>query len=417
MKLLPFALALAVTACSRTSPTASTQNSPPPPVATTIARAGSIRPSETLSGLIAPLANVSILSTFAEPAISVRVREGDEVAQEEVLALLDTRDLEANLQSALRNAAQNEARVRQTLLQGSLNISQTGEQLANARSALLSAREKLRLDILTLNRDRQLLPQGFIAQAQYDSQATTVRSDEATVRSDEAALRTAEDAVRVNGSSPQSGLQGANLAAARAAAAAARAQAEQIRAQISHATIRSPIDGVVVNRYLNPGEYPGSRQLFVLQATSRVFAILNASTEQVLKVPVGTRVDVRRHTADAPSLRGTVAAVLNQSVPGTTAFVVKVLVPNRATELRPGMVVSGDVALPAVHGVIVPTTAFLDDTHGSVLVVRNGTAVTARVRELSDAGGDSVVQGLPSGSRVVVNGQAGITPGEQVVSR
>ena len=61
----------------RPAPTAS----PPPSVATTIARTGTIHPAELLPGLIAPYQNVAIESTLAEPAIAVDVQEGPVTTQ------------------------------------------------------------------------------------------------------------------------------------------------------------------------------------------------------------------------------------------------------------------------------------------------------------------------------------------------
>ena len=64
--------------------------------------------------------------------------------------------------------------------------------------------------------------------------------------------------MQANGSSLSApGLQQSSVAQAKAQEEVALAQAQQIRVSISKATIISPIDGVVVNRNLNPGEYPG----------------------------------------------------------------------------------------------------------------------------------------------------------------
>ena len=62
--------------------------------------------------------------------------------------------------------------------------------------------------------------------------------------------------------------------------------------------IVSPIDGVVVNRNLNPGEYPGSRTIFTLQQLNNVYAELNASSADTFAIPVGAPVTL---TSPAPS--------------------------------------------------------------------------------------------------------------------
>src|SRR5581483_9488870 len=81
------------TACShRTRPT-----SPTATVTTSVAQFGSIQPSEQLAGIVAPYENVAIQTTLTEPTDTVNVQEGDHVTQGEVLAQLDTADLQATL--------------------------------------------------------------------------------------------------------------------------------------------------------------------------------------------------------------------------------------------------------------------------------------------------------------------------------
>lgn len=73
---------------------------PAPVLQTTPAVNGIVRPSETLSGIIAPIQNVQISNTLAEPVASVLVQEGQVVQRGHVLAVLETQDLEANLKAA-----------------------------------------------------------------------------------------------------------------------------------------------------------------------------------------------------------------------------------------------------------------------------------------------------------------------------
>ncbi len=79
------AIVLSVSACSKPKPVAA-----PPFVQTTIASFGTIRPSESLAGIIAPYENVAVQSTLSEPADSVDVQEGDVVRKGQVLAQLDS---------------------------------------------------------------------------------------------------------------------------------------------------------------------------------------------------------------------------------------------------------------------------------------------------------------------------------------
>src|SRR5579875_783727 len=256
----------------------------PNPVATTVARLTTVRATVTISGNIAPLQNVAISSSLSEPADAV----------------LDTADLRAQLAQAestvetdLRTAQSDEAKVAQAKYTARLSIGQGTNAVQSARAALVQAQKTLDNDRANLQRDRQLLANGFIAQQTVDQQATQVANDSAAVQNAEANLRSAILNEQVNGTN-NAGLQAANIQSAIAAANAAyaavdqaRAQVHQLQTEIAKATIVSPIDGVIINRNLNPGEYPGTRTLFTIQQLDHVYAELNASSADTFAIPVG----------------------------------------------------------------------------------------------------------------------------------
>ncbi len=332
------------------------------PVKTVIAQYGELSPTITIAGIIAPLQNVGISSSLQEPAANVYVHEGQYVSAGSVLAELDVSDLQANLASAERSTAEANAKVSQSNYQSTLALSQGTSDFVNARAQLQQARQHLQYDELTLIRNQSLLKQGYVPQQTVDQMQTQVLTDESQVRAAEAALRNAAVNVKVNGT-PEQGLQASNVEASRAAAASAQAQAQQLQVQIAKGTIVSPIDGVIINRNLNPGEYPGSRQIFTIQQTDTVYAMLNASSDEVFRIQPHRRALVHIGSLGNVTTTGVVEAVLGQAQPGSTNFVVKVRIPNPQHRLQSGMVVSADVPLPAVTGIIVPITAFTDDSH------------------------------------------------------
>jgi RND family efflux transporter MFP subunit len=212
------------------------------------------------------------------------------------------------------------------------------------------------------------------------------------------------------------GLQGATVEAAQAAVQTAMGLANQTRVSISKAAIVSPIDGVVVNRYLNPGEYPGSRQIFTLQETDKVYAALNGSGAEISGVRRGA--PVRVQSTDNALLQGTarVSAVLDQVTPGSTNFVVKAVLPNPAGLFHSGMVVTGVVAKPPTTGLRVPRTAFVDDAQSTVQTIVNGAVKTIPVTMIAEDAKNAVVIGVHRGQTVIVNGQLGLTDGQPVLA-
>jgi RND family efflux transporter MFP subunit len=403
----------------------------PNPIPTAVAKHATVHATTSISGVIAPFQNVAITSSLGEPADGVNVLEGDHVRAGQVLAVLDTADLqaqlaqaEANVQSAIRSAQSDDAKVTQARYTQTLNIGQGSDSVNSARAALLSAQATLKNDTANLQRDRDLISSGYIAQQTVDQQQTLVNTDASAVRTAQANVQSAALNERVNGTA-DAGLQAANVQAAiavanaaRAAVAQAQAQVQQYQVSIAKARIAAPVSGVVVNRNLNPGEYPGSRTIFTIQQLDRVYAMLNASSVDTFSIPVGAHVSLAVSGTSSSEYTGKVVAVLGQVTPGSTNFTVEVLINNADGKLQSGLPVTATATLPAVSGVGIPTTAFLDDTHTSVMVADDElvdvVAKTVKVRELGSDGTTSIVSGLKNGQAVIANGQLGVTDGQSL---
>ena len=129
--------AVMVAACSRAPRQA--RATPTARVPVVAAVRGAVTPLSTLGGLIVPFQNVAVQSNLTEPALEVLVREGDRVARGQVLARLDTRDLQATLQADLATAQSNGAKAQQTYYQAGLTISQNSNTVNAAQAALTQA--------------------------------------------------------------------------------------------------------------------------------------------------------------------------------------------------------------------------------------------------------------------------------------
>ena len=392
-----FALCLVLLAgCSRAAQPAGPQ---PPSVKVVAAATHTIQPAIALAGLVAPLQNVGLSSNLQEPADAVYVNEGEIVHRGQILARLNTADLGASLSQA-------RAHLEQTRYQASLALHQGNDQVHAAQAALSQAQANLALQRSNLSRDEQLLKQGYIAIQTVDEQRTQMNVDEKAVTLAEAALSQAQANALANGS-PDQGLQRANVDQAAAALA-------QIQAQIDRATITSPISGVVVNRNINPGEYPGTRQIFTLQEVARVYAELNAYGAQVASLGRASAVTLTAPAVPHRTFSGIVNAILSPATPTASGFIVKVIVPNADGALRPGMTVSAEVKAAPQSGISIPVTAFLDDTHQSVMIVDGGTAHIAHVTEVAEDARYAIVTGLPAATSVIANGQTNLSEGQKV---
>jgi multidrug efflux pump subunit AcrA (membrane-fusion protein) len=401
-----FSSLLLCAGCGSSKADAAAKASPAPLHVDTVKAAnGTLHATLQIAGVVTPLRQVGIAADLTEPIGDVLVQEGETVHAGQPLAHLLTDDLEAQLASSERVVAEDVARYSQAAYQTNATTAQDDAAVRSAQDNLRQARVSLAGAMTDLKRYETLESSGYLAPATVDQQRTTVASDTAAVNTAQSALNQALANAQSNGRGDGPGSQQSSLQASRAAADAAQASVEQLHRQLARATIVSPIDGVVDAVNANPGEYPSGRQLFTIEQISSVYAVLPSSTAQVVQVRTGAPATI----VAAGSTRkdaGNVVAVLDALQPGTTNFTVKVLVPNADGHLHPGMPVSATVSLPAVNGILIPFTAFIDDMKSSVYVVNDGTVATKAVQDVKDDGKNAVVTGLTAGTVVVKDADA-----------
>jgi multidrug efflux pump subunit AcrA (membrane-fusion protein) len=391
---------------------AAAQASPPPPhVQTVTARNATIQPSVQIAGVIAPYRQVAVTANLSEPLSEVDVVEGQQVRAGQVLARQLVDDLEAQLASAERVVSEDAARYAETAYQAGATTAQNSSSVVAAQDALHEAQVNLSGAQTDLHRYLMLVSSGYIPVQTVDQQRVVVATDLQAVQAARATLASAIANNTLSGNGQSAGAQQQDLEAARAAVDAAQENVNQLKREIARAVIVAPVDGVVDSVNANPGEYPSGRQLFTIEQNARVYAILPASTAQVVSVRRGAAASVEVNSSynanpHARKDRGIVEAVLDQVEPGTTNFTVKVLVDNADYHLHAGMPVNGFVDLPPLSGVVIPLTAFIDDTRASVYTVEGGVVHEKTVGEVGEDGARAVVSGLTSGTPLIENVEA-----------
>jgi multidrug resistance efflux pump len=398
-RLFALVLVLACAACSKGKSAPAT--TPPPTVQTFTATVGTLNSRELLSGLVAPYQQIGVTSDLSEPIVEVDVREGQAVKAGQVLARLETDDLDAQLASAERTVSEDVARYRQQVYEVGATTGSDVATINAARASLRQAQATYAGALRDFRRYAALEQQGFLSPETLDQQRTTVVADEEAVNAAQASLNSAISNARANGSYGTQGEQQQEIAAAKASADAAEASTEQLRREIARAVIVAPADGVVDSVNANPGEYPASRELFTIERVGYVYAELLASDAQLTGLQRGAGATVKLPGSTA-TYHGTVDGILDEVEPGTTNFMVRVLVKNDSNVFHSGASIVGQVDLAPVRGVIVPDTAYVDDTKSSVYVVRNGVVQEqGNILVVSDDGVHSVVTGLAPGTAVI----------------
>jgi len=351
---------------------------------------GDLARSVVATGKIEPIAKVEIKSKANGIIKDLKVDIGDSVREGQVLAELDRDNLAARLreaQAALTGAQANLKAAEAELAKN--QVEAEGPQAAFARRNLERAEQLANGKLIS-------------AQALDDARG---------------ALEQAENQQRVARS--QLGVSRARVAQAHATVAQAQAAADRAAEELDNATIRSPIDGVVLSRDVEVGSPVSSilnlganaTLVMVLGDMSTVYVRGRVDEADVGLVRLGQPARIRVETFKERQFEGRVTQIAPMGVEkdNVVNFEVRVSIDNASGELRANMTSNAEIVLEEHKGtLVVPEAAVLYDAarRPSVEVVSlsapNGRERRSIATGLSNGTKTEVVKGLNQGDRVVL---------------
>jgi len=323
----------------------------------------------------------------------------------EVIAVLESRDLQAQKAEAV--AALNEARANErSLVTGTIPKTNAEDQ-----KALMDARAKVNNARATYERRRRLFDQGGISQK--DLEASQL---ELTTAEDELRLQQQTIALRGQSLNPND----------RALAAARTAQAQQhlatLDAQLSYATIRSPITGIVTDQFQYEGEFASAGgKLVTIADTSTVIVKAPFADTVAAQLKVGDAVSVLPTDSSAEEMKGQITLLSRSSDPTNRTVEVWVTLANGAGLLRANGAAQVTVfANSKNEAIVVPASAVTLEAsnadEGTVMVVdaqnvAHEKKVTVGIRTAEKI---EIVEGLEDGETVVIEGNFALPDGTKV---
>jgi len=162
----------------------------------------------------------------------------------------------------------------------------------------------------------------------------------------------------------------------------------------------------------------GGAELFVVSETSKLRVYVSVPQNYVPSVPSGTRAVIRVPDHPGKTYDGTVEASAQAVVPTTGTTLMQIIVDNAAGELMPGGYASIHLEIAGVANVLsVPSSALIFDAKGlSIATVGTDNRVLVKpVALLRDLGAViELASGLAPNDRVIQNPPDGIGNGEQV---
>jgi multidrug efflux pump subunit AcrA (membrane-fusion protein) len=344
------------------------------------------------------------------PKISAQIRQmplwkNRVVHAGDVIAVLESSDLQAQRNEAA--AALNESRAgARSVETGSIpqNNAQDQKALRDARAAVDNARR-------VYERRLALYQAGGISKKDLEASQLDLTKAENDLRLAEATVT-----LRTSSLNPND----------RAQAAAKVAQAEQhlgtLDAQLSYATVRAPISGVVTDQPLYEGSFVASgTTLLTIADTSQVIVKAPFSDTVAAQLKVGDAATVMPTDMPGESMTGQVTLISRAVDPANRTVEVWVTLANGAGRLRVNGAAQVTVAANTkASAVVVPAPAVtLDATNadeGTVMVVDDSsvaheTKVTVGIRSSDRV---EITSGLEGGETVVVEGNYALPDGSKV---
>ena len=359
----------------------------------------------TAVGTIWPREKADVGAKISAQIKSMSLLKNKLVRAGEVIAVLESRDLQAQRAEAV--AALTEARANErSLVTGTIPKTNAEDQ-----KALNDARAKVNNARATYERRRALYDKGGISKKDLEASQLDLTTAEDELRLEEQTV-----ALRAQSLNPND----------RALAAARTAQAQQhlatLDAQLSYATIRSPITGIVTDQFQYEGEFASAGgKLVTIADMSTVIVKAPFSDTAVAQVKTGDTVTVIPTDTSAEEMHGQVTLLSRSSDAANRTVEVWVTLGNGDGKLRANGAAQVTIAANSKNdAVVVPASAVTLETsnanEGTVMVVddqsvAHETKVTIGIRTPDKI---EIVEGLKGGETVVIEGNYALPDGTKI---
>lgn len=333
-------------------------------VKTAVAESRGLETTLNITGVLISAQTVNVVSKLSGQVTSLDADTGSAVKAGETLITLETKMLDAQLEQA----------------QASLQAAQAAQQAALDKAAL----DKIGLDAAqkAYNRTKELFDSAAASQSQLDDATSNL-----DLKKKQYEIST-----------------GSALQQAQASVNVAQASINNIKVQMENATITSPINGIVTNRNINPGEIasPGT-PLLTLADTATLKLKGTVSQEIVPLIQTGEEINVTVDIYPNKAFKGKIESIGPMAVSTGAYFPIEIGIPNSG-DIKPGLSARTSLNLTSPDGIVVPAAAVVQNNGQSyVYVINDNQAIKQTVLTgLKNDKDIQVLQGLEAGQKVAV---------------
>jgi HlyD family secretion protein len=351
---------------------------------------GDVAKSVVATGRVEPVSKVEIKSKANGIVKELKVDIGDQVKAGQILVELDQDNLAARAREARAALAGAQANLAAASAEFDKNtVEAQGPDVPFARR--------------NLERAEQLSREHLIAQQGLDDARSTLE----------------QSMNRQQAAKSQLGVAQAKVAQARASVAAAQAAVERADEELTNATIRSPIDGMVLSRPVELGSPVSSitnmganaTLVMVLGDISRVYVRGNVDEADIGNVRLGQPAKIKVETFREKQFDGKVTQIspMGTDKDNVISFEVKVSIDNAGGELLANMTANAEIILEMHRNtLVIPESAIVYDAQRKASVdlvapsAKSGRERKAITVGVSNGTKTQVLSGLSEGQKVVL---------------
>ncbi|MBI3682624.1 MAG: efflux RND transporter periplasmic adaptor subunit [Acidobacteria bacterium] len=339
-----------------------------------------------LTATLAPYEQVTIYARVSGYLKSIAVDIGDHVRRGQMIAVLETPEMEAEIEAKRASLLKAQAAVEQSR-------AVVDQMRAEAEFAAISFK---RLKAVH-DRDADILPEQDVDQAR-----AALGVADGKWRASETQVKVSEAAVR-----------------------AAQAEISTLEAVIRYARLEAPIDGVVTERFVDPGDLiqtasasrTQSAPIVTMARIDRLRVVFDVPESAASRVHAGSAATVRAESADVEATPSRITRVAGALSAASRTMRAEIELANPRERLRPGSTAKVSLAVGATSGAItVPVAALRSEgTQRVVYCVERGLAKRVSVKTgLESAEWVQVVAGLSGDEEVILQAAGTLTDGTAV---
>jgi multidrug efflux pump subunit AcrA (membrane-fusion protein) len=374
----------------------------PAPVQVSEAKQDSIDRIVTASGILYPVDQAAVMPKISAPVKLFHVKRGDHVVKDQLLAVLENRDLQAALGDSKGAYQQAQSAYRTTTSATVPEDTNKAQQDLQATKQAMEAAQKV------YESRKQLFDQGALARRLVEEANVAYVQARSQYEIAQKHLQATESVSRIE-----------QVKGAEAQVESAKAKYEGAEAQLSYSEIRSPIAGIVADRSLFAGEMASAgTPLVTIVNISRVIARANIPVGQAASVKVGDSATIAQTDAQLQA-SGKVTVVSPAVDPNSTTVEIWVEAENPGEHLKPGATVRVDVHAETVKdAIVIPITALLPSAEGGVQVLVVGADSKAHEKKVEvgirEPDKVQILKGVAVGEKVITVGGVGLEDGAKV---